>query len=111
MRLAFRVGGIPIGLGTDTSRDYEYIDWNLLEEFAAEFGVFVEYERAASEVRLPNSHGTGGRIVLLMALGLGLAGVVFWARKGRREGTDGVGTEDSGIEVERPREPEVESRA
>ncbi|HKJ59719.1 MAG TPA: flavodoxin domain-containing protein [Halobacteriales archaeon] len=71
---------------TDTSRDYEYTDWEAVERFADEFAEFVESRVAASSQLGRVRPRVGRRGAALVGLGaVGLAGLAYWAvgRRGR----------------------------
>jgi menaquinone-dependent protoporphyrinogen oxidase len=73
---------------TDTSRDYEYTDWDEVERFAREFGDFVEAQHSltvrATE-RVPRVGRPGRRAAFALA-GLGLAVALYRAVDSRRNG-------------------------
>ena len=86
-RWLFRLAALVLGLGTDTSRDYEYTDWDEVERFAVEFGAFVESEgerdALEEESQFVDSGRDGLRVAALLALVLGVAGVACWTVRGR----------------------------
>lgn len=65
---------------TDTSREYEYTDWDEVERFALEFGEHVESELGGVVGRKRSR----GLIAGLALFGVGLAGLAFWATRDRR---------------------------
>ncbi|WP_423746660.1 flavodoxin domain-containing protein [Haladaptatus sp. SPP-AMP-3] len=88
MRWLFKLAALAFGLGTDTSRDYEYTDWDDVERFATSFGEFVESERP------PSRHGrtiqstvrdTVGRRGVALSLAIGLAGAIYLVSRRHRE--------------------------
>ncbi|WP_458190809.1 flavodoxin domain-containing protein [Haladaptatus sp. NG-WS-4] len=89
IRWLFKLAALAFGLGTDTSRDYEYTDWDDVEHFATSFGEFVEIER-------PPSHHGGtvqsairdifGRRGVALSLAIGLAGAIYLVSR-RHEGS------------------------
>lgn len=98
-RWLFKLAALAFGLGTDTSRDYEYTDWDDVERFATSFGEFVEHERPPSRRggRLRRAvRGTVGRRGAALALAIGLAGAVYLASRRRERSREraGRGTDD-----------------
>ena len=84
MRWLFKLAALAFGLDTDTSRDYEYTDWDDVERFASSFGEFVESEQS------PSRHGrtiqntvrdTVGRRGVALSLAVGLAGVIYFVSR------------------------------
>lgn len=72
-RLLFKLVSMGTGLGTDTTRDYEYTDGESVERFAGEFADLVE---SRSEEILPRSApSVGQRIASFALLGLAIGGV------------------------------------
>jgi len=86
LRWVFQLAAIPTGLGRDTSRDYEYTDWEEVEDFAVTFGEFAEIERARVAEAPAGGAGGGSRLRrAAVALGaLGLAGAALWVLSQRR---------------------------
>ena len=79
-RLFFRVFSALTTGDTDTSRDYEYTDWDAVERFAAEFAEFATSRReAASGATGELRPGLGRRGTAALALlVLGLVGAAYW---------------------------------
>lgn len=69
-RLLFKLLSMATGLGTDTARDYEYTDWDAVEDFADEFADLVE-SRQGPATTVTNRGPT------LALVGLALAGAVY----------------------------------
>ncbi len=94
---------------TDTSRDYEYTDWDAVERFASEFGDLVETERGRAVpwrkpvTALPD--GTGVRAALVVGLTIGVASVAYRVVRNRARATDGP----RGAHV--PRERDIDAPA
>jgi len=103
-RLVFRLVSAVTTGDTDTSRDYEYTDWDEVERFAGEFADLVDAETRGGRVR--SAAGTIGRrltgfdrgeALAVALLGLGLAGAAYWlvVERGRRpEPADGRAREE-----------------
>jgi menaquinone-dependent protoporphyrinogen oxidase len=111
MRVLFKLAAIPFGLGTDTSRDYEYTDWDAVESWAVAFADRLEPEPAYAGATDPaaatdteptpdprvdpaTADATDGlparRIARLLALGLGvgLAAAYYLTRDAPGRDTD-----------------------
>jgi menaquinone-dependent protoporphyrinogen oxidase len=95
-RFLFRlVSGVTTG-DTDTSRDYEYTDWDAVDRFAVEFAAFVDAERGRTAPPTGRSRGIAGLArrpaVALGVAGLGAVGAVYWmTRRGGEDSRDTVG--------------------
>lgn len=63
---------------TDTSRDYEYTDWEAVEAFATEFGSFVEQRLTSQRSVARDSDRTLLSRVTTVGLGLGVLGIAYW---------------------------------
>jgi menaquinone-dependent protoporphyrinogen oxidase len=92
-RWLFRLVSAVTTGDTDTSRDYEYTDWDAVERFAAEFADLVEAEHERTPPPVERTRrvvaGLARRpaVVLgVVGLGLGLAGAIYW---GSRRGGEG----------------------
>ena len=101
-RWLFRLVALLTTGDTDTSRDYEYTDWDAVERFAVEFGEFVEARTAPPGWRrgLPD---VDRRRAALGVAAVGLAGGAYWTarrRGGRRApATAGPDEAPAGTEV------------
>ena len=71
---------------TDTSRDYEYTDWDAVERFAADFAAFAEGYVSARAAESDADADGGGRARSLAKAGLlaGALGVAYWFAARRR---------------------------
>jgi menaquinone-dependent protoporphyrinogen oxidase len=79
-RVLFKlVAAITTG-DTDTSRDYEYTDWDDVESFAVEFAEYVE-DHLASERSERGQTGVRrfARVTAGIAVLVGVVGVAYWA--------------------------------
>ncbi|WP_433633243.1 flavodoxin domain-containing protein [Halomicrococcus sp. NG-SE-24] len=94
-RWLFKLAALAFGLDTDTSRDYEYTDWDDVERFATSFGEFVGSERS------PSRHGgtlrsavrdTFGRRDAALSLAIGLAGVIYLVSRRHEGNRESAGT-------------------
>ena len=90
-RYLFRLVSAVLTGDTDTSRDYEYTDWDEVRSFAHEFATFVDERVAPTEPEktglrrvMPSSRG---RVALGVGIAAAFAGVVYWLRG--RESTSG----------------------
>lgn len=78
-RLLFKLVAMVTTGDTDTSRDYEYTDWNEVERFAHEFAEFAEDRiEPPSAGRLGAAVRRTGQAAALAVLGLGVAGIAYW---------------------------------
>ncbi|WP_435158591.1 flavodoxin domain-containing protein [Haladaptatus sp. DFWS20] len=90
MRWLFKLAALAFGLDTDTSRDYEYTDWDDVEHFATSFGELVESKRPPSRhdgTIQSTVRGTVGRRGVALSLAIGLAGVIYFVSRWDK-GTD-----------------------
>ncbi|WP_232701443.1 flavodoxin domain-containing protein [Halobacterium wangiae] len=90
-RWLFRVVAFVLGLGSDSSRDYEYTDWNQVARFAEEFGDHVEAERERGVLADPGESVSG---TALTVLALAVVGAAYWAVKRRGSPGDRVTVEE-----------------
>jgi menaquinone-dependent protoporphyrinogen oxidase len=91
-RIAFRLAAKVMGLDSDTSRDYEYTDWDDVERFAVDFGKFAERDNRKAVRDRDRTSSTFGRSVrralVVSAVAVGVAAVVYRMTK------DGCSNED-----------------
>lgn len=95
MRWLFKLAALAFGLGTNTSRDYEYTDWDDVEHFATSFGELVESKQP------PSGHsGTSQSTVrdtvwrrrVALSLTIGLGGAVYLATRRHKESQERADT-------------------
>jgi menaquinone-dependent protoporphyrinogen oxidase len=94
-RWLFKLAALAFGLDTDTSRDYEYTDWDNVERFATSFGEFVESDRPASHrSRTLQSavRDTLGRRSAVLSLVVGLAGAIYLVSRRHEDSREGSDT-------------------
>ena len=76
-RVFFRAFSALTTGDTDTSRDYEYTDWEAVERFAAEFAEFAAASHEATAAGDGRGLGRRGAVTLGLLV-LGLVGVAYW---------------------------------
>ncbi|WP_254531944.1 flavodoxin domain-containing protein [Natrinema gelatinilyticum] len=86
-RLFFKLFAALTTGDTDTSRDYEYTNWDDVEAFAADFARFVERKDVGGGSQSTDTGLT--RVVTGLGLLLGVSSLVYWLVVRRRQTDDG----------------------